>query len=135
MGATPEQDVDVHLARGDQQGVGVARRDDGVAMGEADAEAAVGDDLGERQVGRVDVEIALHQLQVGGHLAEKLERMAVGQVAQAQDLADLAGRQELPELQRQGQWRERLGWREAEQRGQRGRRTRTERTFAGRSWR
>ncbi|KAB8611435.1 hypothetical protein FH972_025940 [Carpinus fangiana] len=62
--AAPQQHVDVHLARGDEQAVGIPERQDGVAVGEADAQRAVLDDLGQRQRrgGRVDVEVALDEL-------------------------------------------------------------------------
>lgn len=81
MCASPQQDVYVHLPRGDEQRVRVAGRDDGVPMGEADAEAAMDDDLGEREIGRVDVEVSLDELQVGGDAAEELEGLPVGEVA------------------------------------------------------
>lgn len=47
MGAAPEQHIDIPLTGGDQEGVGIARRNDGVAMRKADAETAVGHDFGE----------------------------------------------------------------------------------------
>lgn len=61
-----------------------------MTMSEADAQTAVSDDLGEREVGGVDVVVALDHLQVWGDLAEELIGLAVGQVAQTEDLADLA---------------------------------------------
>lgn len=98
MCSSPQQDIHVHLASGDEQGVCIPRRDDGVAMGEANAKTTVGNDLGEREVGRIDVEITLDQLQIGGDLAEELEGVAIRQVAQTEDLADLAGGEEFAEL-------------------------------------
>jgi hypothetical protein len=65
---------------------------------EADAQRAVGDDARERQVGRFRVEVALDDLQVGCDGAQELVRVAVRQVAQAEDLADFTGAQQLLEL-------------------------------------
>lgn len=98
MGAAPEQHVDVHLAGGDEQAVRVARGDDGVAMGEADAQRAVGDDLGEGEVGGLDVEVALDDLQVGGGAAQEVVRVLVGEITETEDLADFARGEELLEL-------------------------------------
>lgn len=81
MCSSPEKDIYIHLTSRDEQRIRVARGNDGVAMGEADAETAMGDDFGERKTGRVDVEVASHQLQVGGDLPQKLEGVAVGEVA------------------------------------------------------
>jgi hypothetical protein len=60
--AAPQQDIDVHLARRNQQAVAVARRDDRVPVREADAQRAVRDDLGEREIRRFDVEVAFDDL-------------------------------------------------------------------------
>jgi len=62
MSAPPEQHIDVHLAGCNQQAVAVARWDDGVAMGEAYPQRAMGDDSGEGEVGSFDVEVALDDL-------------------------------------------------------------------------
>ncbi len=82
MGAAPEEDVDVHLASRDQERVRVGGRDDGMSMGEADAQLAVRHDLRQRQVGRVHVEVALDHLQVGRDGPEELIRLLVRQVAE-----------------------------------------------------
>lgn len=66
MGAAPQQHIHIQMPGRDQQAIGVARRDDGVAVRESDAQAAVGDDFGEGQVGRLDVVVAFYDLQVGG---------------------------------------------------------------------
>lgn len=92
MGTSPEQNIDIHLACRNQKRVGISRGDDRVAMGEPDAKAAVGHDFGEGEIGRVDVEVTFDQLQIGSDLAEEFKGVAVGEVAQTQDLADLAWR-------------------------------------------
>lgn len=56
-------------------------------------------DLGEWEVGRVDIVIALDHLQVRGYLAEEIIGLAVSQIAQTKGLADLAGGQEFAELE------------------------------------
>jgi hypothetical protein len=71
-----------------------------VPVREADAQRAVRDDLGEREVGRFDVEVAFDDLQVRRDAAQEFVRFAVRDVAQAQDLADFAGREEFLELER-----------------------------------
>lgn len=73
-----------------------------MSVSKADAQATVIYDLGKRQVGGVDIVVALDHLQVRGDLAEELICIAIGQVTQAEDLADLAGGQEFAELARTG---------------------------------
>jgi hypothetical protein len=48
MRPSPEEHVDIHMPRRYQQAVRIAGWDYRVAVREADAERAVGDDLGER---------------------------------------------------------------------------------------
>lgn len=72
-------------------------------MSEADAQAAVGDDFAQRcrdwegGIGRVlgegegDVEVSLHQLEVRGEVTQEGVDGGGGQVAEAEDLGDLAG--------------------------------------------
>jgi hypothetical protein len=60
--APPQQDINVHLAGSDQQGVRIARRDDGVAMGESDAQTTVSHNFGQREIGRVDIVVSLDEL-------------------------------------------------------------------------
>lgn len=72
-------------------------------MGEADAERAVGDDLREGEVGGFDVEVALDDLEVGRDGAQEVVGGFVGQVAEAEDLGDFAGGEELLELGGRGQ--------------------------------
>jgi len=105
MGAAPQQHIDVHLARGNQQGIRISRRDDGVAVCEADAEGAVGDDFGEGEVGGqvwreqgFGVEVAADELEVGGEGAQEVVGCGRGEVAEAERLADFAGGEELFEL-------------------------------------
>lgn len=58
----------------------------------------MGHNLRESEVGRVNIKVPLDHLQVRGYLAEEIICLAIGQVAQAQGLADLSGRQEFAEL-------------------------------------
>lgn len=97
MGAAPAEDVDVELVGLGQQQVGLAG-DEGEALEEADAQAAVGDDLREGEGGGLDVEAALDDLEVRRDGAEVLVRRLVGQVAEAEGLRDLARGEELFEL-------------------------------------
>jgi hypothetical protein len=69
-------------------------------MREADAQRAVRDDFGECEVRRFDVEVAFDDLQVWRDAAEEFICFAVRDVAEAQDLADFAGREEFLELER-----------------------------------
>lgn len=55
-------------------------------------------DLGEREIGRVDIVVPLDHLQVRRYLAEEIIGLAVSQVTQTKGLADLAGGQEFAEL-------------------------------------
>jgi hypothetical protein len=71
-----------------------------VPVREADAQRAVRDDFGEGEVRRFDVEVAFDDLQVGRDAAEEFICFAVRDVAEAQDLADFAGREEFLELER-----------------------------------
>jgi hypothetical protein len=57
-------------------------------------------DLREREVGGIDIIVALDHLQVRSDLAEEVICIAIGQVTQAEDLADLPGGQEFAELAR-----------------------------------
>ena len=67
-------------------------------MGEANTEAAMINNLREREVGWVDVEIALDHLQVWGDLAKEVIGIAIGQVTQTQDLSNLSRSKEFPKL-------------------------------------
>lgn len=82
MGATPKQNVHIHLTGCDQQGIGVARRDDGMTMGEANPQASMVDDLREGEVRGVDIVVTLDHLQVRGYLAEVFIGFAVGEITQ-----------------------------------------------------
>lgn len=97
MGAAAAEDVDVEAVGLGQQQVGLVG-DKREALEEADADAAVRDDLRERQRRGLDVVAALDYLEVRRDGAQVLVRRLVGEVAQAEGLADLAGREELLEL-------------------------------------
>lgn len=97
VGAAPAEDVDVELVGLGEEEVGLVG-DEGEALEEADAQGAVGDDLGEGQAGGLNVEAALYDLEVRGDGAEVLVRVLVCQVAQAEGLADLSWGEELLEL-------------------------------------
>lgn len=55
-------------------------------------------DLGEWEIGRVDIVVTLDHLEVWGYLAKEIIGLAVSQVAQTKGLADFAGSQEFAEL-------------------------------------
>ena len=59
----------------------------------------MGDDLGQRGGGGLDVIATLYDLEVGGDGSQVLVRVLIGQVSEAKRLADLSGREELLELQ------------------------------------
>ena len=67
-------------------------------MCEADAEGAVGDDFLQGEVRGIDVEVAFYDLQVRGGEAEEVVGFFVGEVAEAEDLADFVGGEEFFEL-------------------------------------
>lgn len=69
-----------------------------MAMGEADAEGAVGDDFREGEVWRVHVVVAFDELQIGCDGSEEVVGGFVGEVAEAEDLTDFAGGEEFFEL-------------------------------------
>jgi len=58
----------------------------------------MGDDSGEREVGRFNVEVALHNLEVWCDGAQEIERLFVGKVSEAENLTDLARSKKLFEL-------------------------------------
>ena len=92
MCSSPQQDVHVHLACGNEQGISIPRWDDRVAMSETNPQATVCHDFGEREVGRIDIEVPLDQLQVGSDLTEELEGIAICQITQTEYLADFTWR-------------------------------------------
>lgn len=98
VGAAPAQHVDVEFVRLGEQQVGLVA-DEREALEEADADAAVGDHLRQRQRGGFDIQAALDDLEVRRNAAQVLVRRPVRQVAEAERLANLAGREELLELQ------------------------------------
>lgn len=65
---------------------------------EAYPQRPVRDHLGQSEVGRLNIEVALYDLQVRRDAPQELERFFVGDVAEAEDLADFTGREELFEL-------------------------------------
>lgn len=67
-------------------------------MRETYAQTAMRHDLLEGQIGRLDVEIPLDDLQVRRYAAEELECLFRRDVSQTQDLADFSGGQEFFEL-------------------------------------
>lgn len=91
VGSAPKQNIHIHLSRRNQQRICIAGWDDSVSVSEADAQGAVIHDLGERKVGGIDIVVALDHLKVWRNLAEEVICIAIGQVTQAEDLADLAG--------------------------------------------
>lgn len=71
-----------------------------MAMCEAYAQRSVGDDLGEGEIWRFDVEVALDDLKVRRNAPQELVRLSICDVAKAENLSNLAGRKELLELER-----------------------------------
>jgi hypothetical protein len=102
MCPAPQQHVDVHLPRHDQQAVRIGRRNDGVAMCEAYPQRAMCDDFGEGEAGSFRVVIAFDDLEIGRDGAEVVVRFPVGEIAQADDLADFSGGEELFKLREAG---------------------------------
>ena len=94
-----------------------------MAVREADAQRAVTDDFGERQLRRFDVEVAFDDLEVGGDGAQEVVGFFRRQVAEAEGLADFAGGEEFLEL-----WFGYVGEWGVEREGGEGC------TFAGMSW-
>ena len=107
VGAAPAEDVDVEAVSLGEEQVRF-RGDEGEALEEADADAAVDDDLGDGQGGGLDVVAALDNLEVRRDGAQVLVRVLVGEVAEAERLGDLSRSEELLEL-----WSERAGARKA----------------------
>ena len=64
-----------------QQAIRISGGYDGMAMREADAETAVCDYLRQCEVGGFGIEIAFHDLEVGGNGAEVIVGFFVGKVA------------------------------------------------------
>lgn len=95
--AAPAQHVDVQLVRLGQQQVGLVG-DQREAFQEADPEAPVRDDLGEREGRGLDVEAALDDLEVRRDGAEVLVGGLVGQVSEAERLGDLSWGEQFFEL-------------------------------------
>lgn len=98
MGAAPAQDVDIEPVGLGEQQVGLVG-DEGEALEEADADAAVGDDLRQGEGRGLDIGAALDDLEVRRQGAEVLVGVLVGEVAETQRLADLARCEQLLELQ------------------------------------
>lgn len=69
-----------------------------MAMGEADPQRAVRDDFAEGELGRFDVEVAFHDLKVGGDGAQVVVGAGGGKVAEAEGLPDFVGGEEGFEL-------------------------------------
>lgn len=57
-------------------------------------------DFRQREIRRLRIEVAFHNVQVWCRLTEEVVRLPVCDVAQADDLADLAWCEEFPELVR-----------------------------------
>lgn len=69
-----------------------------MAMGEANAQTSMSDDFGQRKIGGIDVKVALDELKIGGNLSEEFKGIAIRKVAETQNLADFAWREEFFEL-------------------------------------
>jgi hypothetical protein len=95
--AAPAQHVHVEPVGLGEQHVRLVA-DEGEPLEEPDAQGAVRDDLRQRERGGLDVGAALDDLEVRGDAAQVVVRRAVGQVAEAEGLRDLAGGEEFFEL-------------------------------------
>lgn len=95
--AAPAEDVDVQAVRLGEQQVRLGR-DEREALEEADADAAVLDDVCDGEGGGLDVLAAADDLEVRADGAEVLVGGLVGEVAEADGLGDLARGEELLEL-------------------------------------
>lgn len=71
-----------------------------MAVCEAYAQRSMGDDLGEGEIWRFDVEIALDNLKVRRDTPQEFVRLSICDVAKAENLSDLARSKELLELER-----------------------------------
>lgn len=98
VGATPAQHVDVKLVSLGHHEVHLGGGDGREALEEADAQRAVRDDLRERQRRSISIVPALDDLQVWRDGPQVVVRRLVSEIAQAQRLPDLAGREKLLEL-------------------------------------
>lgn len=97
MRAAPAEHVHVQPVRLRQQQVRLAGHE-GEALEEADPDAAVGDDLCERQGRGFHVVPALDDFEVWRDGPEVFVGLLVGEVAQGEGLADFAGGEEFFEL-------------------------------------
>jgi hypothetical protein len=98
VGAAPAEDVDVETVRLGKQQVRLGR-DERESFEEADADAAVLDDVCDGEGGGLDVLAAADDLEVRADGAEVLVGGLVGEVAEADGLGDLARGEELLELE------------------------------------
>lgn len=90
------QHVDVHLPGESRERVEVARRDGLVSMNDTDAQRAVHDRRAQRQ--RALVVVSAHGMHVRRDAAQVLVRLAVAEVAGAENLLDLPWYEEFLEL-------------------------------------
>lgn len=86
------------MPRCDEQGIRVARRDNCVTMCEAYSQRAMRDNFRDGQVGGVGVEVAADDLEIGSDRAEEFVGGRVGEIAEAEDLANFSGSEELFKL-------------------------------------
>lgn len=84
-----------------------------MSMCKADPERAVCDHFGQGEIRSFDVEIPLDHLEIGGDLTEKIVGFFIGEIAQEQDLADFARREEFSKLRRWGEKRVSMSYQRA----------------------
>lgn len=68
-------------------------------MCKSNTQTAVGNDFRQREIWGFDVKVALDDLDIGGNASEEFVRLLVGKVTETEDLTNLAGREELAELE------------------------------------
>lgn len=99
VGAAPAEDVDVQAVSFGEKQVWLAR-DEGEALEETDADAAMLDDVCDGEGCCLDVLAAADDLEIGADGAEVLIGVLVGEIAEAEGLRDLSWGEELLKLER-----------------------------------
>ena len=81
MRPSPQENVDIHLSRSDQEAVRIRLGDHGMTVSKANSEATVLDNFGQGEVGRIRIEVAFDNLKVGCNRSEEVVGFLVCDVA------------------------------------------------------